>query len=38
MTRIFVIIGGGGDKVDVLKGFFFLALEIFVAIFIQSET
>lgn len=23
MTRIFVIIGGGGDKVDVLKGFFF---------------
>lgn len=37
MTRIFVIIGGGGDKVDVLKGFF-LALEIFVAIFIQSET
>lgn len=22
MTRIFVIIGGGGDKVDVLKGFF----------------
>lgn len=37
MTRIFVIIGGGGDKVDVLKDFF-LALEIFVAIFIQSET
>lgn len=27
MTRIFVIIGGGGgDKVDVLKGFFFSSI------------
>lgn len=32
MTRIFVIIGGGGgDKVDVLKGFFFF-IDRFVAV------